>query len=520
MSGRIAELADALVTEGVRAIFGIPGSGLSLDLIAALERRDVPFYATCHEGAAAIMAGAFGRRTRTLGCSISIKGPGLANMLGGVLVNRYEQRPTLSVAEAFGTATPLSRQHKRLDHALAVAPYTKAYAALGDPGATMSALATTARAEIPGPVHLDLDADAAPSSPPPVAGSPPPGEGAWAELERRVTRSERPAVIAGSLATRRPWGARLAALRIPVFTTFAAKGVIDETLRFAAGVFTGDGQALSPEARVLAEADLVVGLGLRNLEVLNARPLPCPVAIFDVVGGPTGDGFEPIARGPARDDADFGRLLDTLGGKAWGEDVVTDATRRVRARLTDNEWLPGALYLALEQALPDVGCFVVDTGYFCTVAEHVWRARSAEAFVASANGRSMGAGWPSAIGVALADRSRPTVCAVGDGGIATYFADLKLAIAERLPVLFLLLSDGRFGSVGGPAAARGVSSRATTVARPSWFKAVEMLGCPAEPVGDVGAFVTALKRWDCAGPLFIEAVFDAALYAGMIDGVR
>jgi len=523
MSERVAQLAHALRAEGVRALFGISGSGLSLELVTVLERQGVPFYATSHEASGAIMAGAFARRSGTLGCAISIKGPGLANMLGGLLVNHYERIPTLSVAEAFGPATATSRMHKRLDHDAATGAFTKAYATLGDPGHTVATLAGIARAEIPGPVHLDLfdekvGVSHVRAAPDPHAAA---GEGKWSELNRLVTRSQRPVVIAGALAGRRSWGARLADLRVPVFTTLAAKGVLDETTPFAAGVFTGDGRALSPEVSILAAADLVVGLGLRNLEVLSARPLPCELAIVDVVAGHTADGFAPACHWCAGGDGSFHDVLDALSGKEWGRERVVGATADVRRHLAGEEWLPGALYRQLEQELPAIGCLVVDTGYFCTVAEHVWRARSAAGFLCSANGRSMGTALPSAIAAALADRAAPTVCVMGDGGAAMYIADLKLAVAEALPVLFLLLSDGRYGSVAHATSVVDASRRATTIARPSWFRAVEALDCPAEQVKDEAAFVAALRRWDWrSGPLFLEAVFDAERYATMLTGVR
>src|SRR5262249_39449426 len=203
--------------------------------------------------------------------------------------------PVLSVAEAFGPSVPASRMHKRLDHETAGRAFTKAYATLGDPRGTVKTLAGVARAEIPGPVHLDLFDEAGGVlheriAPDPAADD---SDRALSELGAQVARSERPVVIAGSLAVRRPWGRRLAPLRVPVFTTLAAKGVLDETTPFAAGVFTGDGRARSPEAIILAEADLVVGLGLRNLEVLSVKPFPCALAVVDVVGGPLADGFAP-----------------------------------------------------------------------------------------------------------------------------------------------------------------------------------------------------------------------------------
>lgn len=524
MNARIVELAGALAEHGVKALFGVPGSGLSLQLITALEQLGVPFYGTAHEGSAAIMAGAFGLRSGSgPGCAVSIRGPGLANMLPGLLANYYEQLPLVSMAEAFGPETPRFQMHKRLDHAAATAVCTKAYATLGSPRSTVTRLVACARREIPGPVHLDLVTQGPPvfvtrdsAEEPGYAGA-----DSWSRVRRVLDRSRRPLVIVGGVATRLGWGMRLAELRIPVLTTLAAKGVVDETLPFAAGVFTGDGKALSPEAQLLAEADLVVGLGLRNLEVLQPGPFTRPLVIADVIGRDLAEGFEPLEFLRMDKGHQVASVLDPLEAKEWGKEIVAESLDRVRRRLTDARWLPGALFAWLERGLPDVGCFVVDTGFFCTVAEHVLRARRAGAFFASANGRFMGTGLPTAIGVALAGRSAPTVCALGDGGVRMYVADVKLAVEERLPILFLLLSDGRYGSIAGTSAARGMSQRAVTIPSPSWSGAVEAMGCPAAQVKEMEEFASVVGRWDSrCGPIFVEAVFDPERYAGMIEGVR
>ncbi|MBK7804395.1 MAG: hypothetical protein IPJ55_17400 [Chloracidobacterium sp.] len=56
--------------------------GASLELLSELERGGCEFEAVGHEGAAALMAGGFGRVTGIPGVSLSIKGPGFANLLG------------------------------------------------------------------------------------------------------------------------------------------------------------------------------------------------------------------------------------------------------------------------------------------------------------------------------------------------------------------------------------------------------------------------------------------------------
>jgi acetolactate synthase I/II/III large subunit len=523
MNERIAQLAEALNRHGVRALFGVPGSGLSWQLISALDAQGVPFWDVSHEAAGAIMAGALGQQTDTVGCSLSIKGPGFANMLAGIVSNQYEQWATLSISEAFGPATPAFRMHKRLDHPGLLSSVTKAYGTLGDPGETVAQLVSAAQEEIPGPVHLDLFAENAAELQRHRTIAPESSDGVaqWDLIRQWVQRARRPVVIAGSLSTRATWSQRLPSLKIPVFTTVAAKGVIDEQTPWAAGIYTGDGKALSPEQQVLPQADLVIGLGLRNLEVLSPRRFSCPLVIVDAASPRTAAGFEPEAVLTTGDETRYEELLDGLADKSWDDNPLPESLTGLRRFFMVDEWLPGAIFGTLEDLLPESSCLVVDTGSFCTVAEHLWRARTTRSFLASANGRSMGTGLPMAIGAALAERTRPTVCALGDGGIKMYPAELKLAIVEALPLLILFLTDGRYGSIAAAASAPNLCLQAITMRQPSWFRAVEAMGCAAASVTSLDALVSHVRQWDWnQGPLFLEATFDPERYAAMTAEIR
>src|SRR6185295_6967163 len=129
----------------------------------------------------------------------------------------------------------------------------------------------------------------------------------------RVAKAERPLVIAGTLAIRAGWSQALSKLTIPVFTTAAAKGLIDESLPHAGGVYTGVGLDLAPERALLPECDLVIGLGLRTNEVLGAG-LKVPSVNFDPLGSRASWGFDFEASGPA----DFDALCQILARRSWG----------------------------------------------------------------------------------------------------------------------------------------------------------------------------------------------------------
>lgn len=517
----IEELAASLRSAGVRAVFGVPGSGPSWQLLTALEQQGAPFHSVAHEGGAAIMAGAYARQSGTLGCSLSIKGPGVANAVPGIVSNAYEHWPALSIAEAYPTGGPAERMHKRLDQRALLAPVVKRFASLGaaDP---VRALAAAAFREMPGPVHLDL----APGPDEPASGA--------AESSRdprggmaAIERAHRPVIIAGSLAVRQKLGSALARLRVPVFTTLAAKGVLDERAPYAAGVFTGDGRSLAPESRILKDADLIVGIGLRNLEILTPAPFAAGLVAVDTIDAtPWLRGLAPSHVLTLPEDAGFDELMALLGAREWGLDLVGDAVSAARAYLTRDETLPGHLFAAMQSALINA-TLVADTGAFCTVAEHVWTAASPDGFVASANGRFMGTSIPMALGAALAARAEslhrraPVVCAMGDGGVRPSFSEIKLAVEEKLPIVFLLISDGRYGSIVAGASKPGLSARAVTFANPSWLRAAESIGCSAARVAGPDDALRALQHWTSAdGPLFLEAHFDPDPYVHMTKDIR
>ena len=511
MSERATQTAAALRATGVEHLFGVTGSGFSLTLIEAFEAAGGTYFAASHEAAAAMMAGASARVRRSIGAALTIKGPGFANAMPGQLSNLYEGWPVISISEAYA-AERAGRAHKLLDQRRASAQFVKAYGSLGDPAGTISDLTAIALEETPGPVHLDVPARDEPHLDRLVAASAP------AHVDTPfggvLTAARRPVVIAGSLAVRRGWASRLAALELPVFTTVAAKGLIDETLPQAAGIYTGDGQEQSVERQMLPSADLVIGIGLRSAEVLTPCPFGVPLLLIDEIDGAAGGFDAPVRSADAIDE-----IWAALANRRWGLDEVAVAHGALKAHLMRDRWLPAGVFMQLQEALP-AARLVSDTGLFCTAAEHIWRSRTPLDMLASANGRFMGTGIPMAIGAAVADRSHPVICAVGDGGLPVGASELRLVIDERLPLLIVFMTDGGYGSVAGPAGFAARSARATAMRSPSWWRLIEAAGIPSCRATDLASFDRALAAWDQSSPRLIEAAFDAPAYARSTAGVR
>ena len=432
----IARLAEEITAHGVTRLFGIPGSGVTLSLIDALEKRGIAFHLTHFEGAGALMAATVGRLSGRAGVSLSIKGPGLSNAVPGIAAAWFEAYPLVHLTEAFPPGSSAAQAHKRIDQASLVAPITKASRFSAKDGPSFTSMAHFACAEEPGPVLFEL----APSAPASAEALP---EVATVREDGTKARellrnAKKPIVIAGALALRAGLGAALAKLNVPVFSTAAAKGIIDERAPNAAGLWTGVGRRL--RARIFAAAS---GRSHHRHRADRARSRSSVRRSRRRIS--PSKRWRRRAPMPLRPPRASGSAMlqprsITSRTRAGASTSCATILDRLQARMEEG-FLPGAVFAAIDHQFQRRVRMVMDTGYFCTIGEHAWRAASADLCLLSGQGRYMGTGLPMAIGAALHDPSVPTVMVAGDGGIAMYLAEAKLAVQHKLPLLIVLMTD-------------------------------------------------------------------------------
>ncbi len=496
-------------------LFGIPGGGASLSLIDALEKLGIPFHLTNFEGSGALMAATVGHLSRRAGVSLSIKGPGLANAIPGLAVAWFENYPLVHVAEAYMPNGPLSQAHKRLDHMSLVRSVTKGARYFGAKGGFTS-LARYALDEAPGPVLMNL----APKEVGTMEGffEPPAAVGELAPALGLIARSKTPIVIAGTACMRAGMGAALVSLPCPVFTTAAAKGLVDETAPNAGGVYTGVGLALTPESVLLPRADLIVGVGLTAKEVLAAKPFGKPYLAVDTIQSPGSEAFAPQVRVGMDGITD---ICEALKSKPlWGFDELRVTLDKLRDRM-GQKFLPASVFDAIAERLGRRVRMVMDTGNFCTIGEHAWLAPDPMLCLLSGQGRYMGAGLPMALGASLFDPVTPTVAVLGDGGIGMYLSEVKLAVRHNLPLLVVLMTDNGFGSIRIRAIKDGLTQKPLTMDGSSWTSVLESLGIPSVRAESLSAVHLALAKWEASkGPAFLEIPFKPEDYDEMVKDIR
>jgi acetolactate synthase-1/2/3 large subunit len=513
------DIALALAGGGVERVFAVPGGGSSLDLLDALDRTGTEVVTPHHESAAIVMAAVAHRVTGHVGAATTIKGPGVANSLPGVACARLERWPVVSFSEAFPPGADSALVHKRIDHGRLIGGAAKAHGICAG-GDDVAAAIELAVEDEPGPVMLDLLPGTVVSER--RLGDPAQGGADSTHdaetVHRLVASAERPLVIVGTLGFRHPVREQLEALQVPVMTTAAAKGVVDELGSMAAGVYTGVGLDLAPERHLLVEADLVIGFGLRSNELLKSTVHGVPTVLVDDHAGELSPGIDATATAAA---AEFGRVLEALGSVSWGEDLVASLLERVESDLGSLGFTPATALPEVQRLLGPACRLVVDTGDFCTVAEHLWRSSRTSGYLGTGQSRYMGMGIPMAIGAGLADPTIPTVLAVGDGGIGPHFGEFSLAVQRQLPLLVIFLTDGGMSSIIGRALATGKTMKFLERPDEQWAAAAGGLGFESMTATDSASLSDAVETWmPASGPRFIACPFSPNAYRSMSTTLR
>jgi acetolactate synthase I/II/III large subunit len=515
-------LAANIASSGVKYAFGITGGGASIKLIKYLQQEGVVYYPVGHEGAGAFMAGACCRDGHVVAVSIAIKGPGFVNLIPGILSNSYEGRPAITLSEYYSGDIPLYRMHKRIDHSSLTRTLTKIYTEINGREDQIKQLISICEEEPIGPAHIDF--------------GPAPSEKAKFKVHKEIDhktvdqarinhaieyieKSKKPVLVLGS------WACRLCninfdKLEVPVVTTAAGKGCFNEFSDYSGGVMTGEITLLSPETQIIKNSDLIITIGLRNHEVIKADLQTTTLIMIDNVDFGMQDGFlATLSLVGNNVELSIPLIINKLEEKCWGKEMISRYKSEVSSALALTDWLPAKVFQLLQKHLSQDAILVLDTGFFCTVGETVWKARSSNNFCSSSVGRFMGSAIPTSIGVSISSKDNPVLCVMGDGGISPYVGEILLAVKEQLQILFVFMTDGLYGSISAFSSNDMETMRAVDIGVDSWCDTVRGMGCKSLQVNNEAELINTLQDWK-KYPLFLELPFEPKSYAEIAIKLR
>lgn len=483
---------------GVEYVFGVPGAGIEpfYDALARSAKHGGPRAVTArHESGAAFMADGYARETGKLGVCVSTSGPGATNMITGVAGAMENNVPLLAISgqTALSSFGRRGVQESSCTGINVVGMYrhcTHYDSLISHPNQSEHKLASAVMkaGQARGPVHLSIPVDVqrarlAPAEQAynlvrafnrPVAVD----EYAREELEHLLEEAKNPVFVIGSgcLASARTIVKLAECLGAPYVVTSDSKGFINPHHPLYRGVLGFAGHTTAWEALEGEERDLIVVVGsalgeapsagwsrsllnhrLVHVDQIEHNFLQSPMAQLHVRGDlltlflglvehfaerRTHMVYEPvqIKHEPVTGGSDGGvsppqllRLLsevapssvrvfaDSGNSFAWAIHCL-----EVQDRREQREPLPGT------RVSPDF---------------HERRGRPRSWLNVNTEFGAMGWAIGSAVGSAMADPRSPVVCLTGDGSYLMNGQEITVAIAEQLPVVFIVLNDSALGMV-------------------------------------------------------------------------
>ena len=93
-------------------------------------------------------------------------------------------------------------------------------------------------------------------------------------------------------------------------------------------------------------------------------------------------------------------------------------------------------------------------------------------------------GWAigASIGAALADRRGPVVCLTGDGSYLMSGQEITVAVAQHLPVVFIILNDSALGMVMHGQRVGGAEQEGFEIPQVNFALLAQALGVPSHIV--------------------------------------
>ena len=527
-------LADELYGRGTRLAFGVPGGGVSLDLLSAAQNAGMRTVIAAREDAAAMMGGVAGRLSGAPGLAFSTKGPGLASATNGLASALLDRMPLLFVTEGFDAAELEYLSHQVFDQKGLVEGLfgeisggkARTSAPRADEVAPVLDAMTTApmgpAVLLADPAPMTAPVDVPPSGPKPSAADADPD--AIQRARELIAGARRPVIVAGLEAADAAAAAGVrdlaAALGAPALVTYMAKGVVPDSDPGFAGIFTGG----AIERATVDTADLIVLAGLDPVELIR-KPWPYCAPVLDLCACTHAPHYVTPA---VRVDGDLAETLRKLADTPTSSDWSAVEIARFREAFHSDMGMPGGDALSPETVVREVGqAFeftpraAIDAGAHMFSACAFWKAASPLDLLISNGLASMGFALPAALAAALHDPGRGAVALTGDGGLMMCLGELKTAAAAGVDLTVVVFNDARLSLIDIKREQRQMRDLGLSWDAPDFARIADGFGFTvwtAQTREEMRSAASAAAAG--SGPRLIDARVDASGYLQQLRALR
>jgi acetolactate synthase-1/2/3 large subunit len=528
--GRI--LADALVAQGVKIAFGVPGESYLPVLDGLHERRDELAFIVCRqEGGASYMAEAYGKLTGEPGILFVTRGPGASNGAVGVHTGLQDSTPMVVFIGQVPNEFAEREAFQEIDYRRMYGQMAKWVAQIDRVERIpeyVSHAFHTACAGRPGPVVLALPEDTlfGQAAVADVARHhtvrPAPSTTDMEQARQLLDGAQRPFVLLGGGGWNRDTCLRLQrwieANGLAVGTSFRCQDLFDNrSAHYAGDVGIGINPRLAERVK---QADVLLVIGARLGEIttgaysLLEAPSPRQALIHVHAGAEElGRVYRPalaINSGYPQFVAALEKL--TFDKPAWRAD--TQALRASYLEWTTPRRMPGELQYGelihwLSDRLPEDAIVAGGAGNFAGWLHRHFRYKGFRTQLGPANG-SMGYGFPAGLAAKLAHPQRAVLAVCGDGDYLMTGQELATAVQYGAAFVTLVVNNGLYGTIRMhqereyPGRVYGTDLR-----NPDFAAYARAFGAHGETVTRTAEFAPAFERaWSSGKPALIELQID------------
>lgn len=454
-------VTQSLINHDVDIVFGIPGAKID----RLFERFDHPqagqktpkLLVARHEQNAAFMAQAFSRITGKTGVVVATSGPGVGNLVTGLMTASAENDAVLAIGGQVPRKDLNRLTHQSTDSAALFKSITNYSAEIQDAN-NISEIIANAFAAANGPkkgaafVSLPQDVDDAPVTcdalpEVPAAQQGPASLADLKWLADQIKNAELPVLLVGARgsddATVEALHSLLGDTKLPVVETFQGAGVIsrdleEETYFGRIGLFrnqTGD--------KLLSKSDLVITVGYDAIEYEPRnwnKENTLNIVALDTVAVEIDNNYVPKRQLVGDLAQSLNLLAEDIKGyeiPAAGQAVLKEMKADLKAAseptytpAQENLNHPLDVVEAIQAHVTDDMTVSTDIG-----SHYIWMARHFKSYVARhfliSNGmQTLGVGLPWAMTAAMVRPNVKSVSVSGDGGF--FFSAMELETAVRL----------------------------------------------------------------------------------------
>lgn len=545
-------LVEMFKAQGIKYVFGLGDTFINMyaDQIDGIEAINLR-----HESSTPFMAMAYSRLTGKVGVCSGAPGPGVANLIPGVLEAYSGSIPLVIPCLSASRQTKGRGEFQEADQVKMMEPVTKWAAQI--PSAEripwfLKEAFKIAQSGRPGPVYLDIPADVAGDGPlsnddkyaidypeeftkiqpfrPVAAGA------KIKDAKNMIINAEKPVIIAGNGAILsrafKEFATLIERANISFLTTPGGRGIYPEDTDLALGL---SGRYRSePGRKYYQMSDLVIIIGSSNEAFQTGwwehLPDNADIIQFDInltLPGRAGQAWEPDLFLPGDiksnlkelnrlfTESEINHKFSQRRTKIINE-LKTEYFQRVKVDIeTDSEKLRAreVIFKAC-QVFNDNTILVNENGGQDTwsYSYPYYQVKSILGNIPVAEQTCMGMGVVGAIGAKLTQPDRQVLAICGDGAFQMYLQEMATACQYNLGLTWLVLNNNGLGWIRSKQQNAGAATETTDFkSQPDLTKVAQAYGCYAKTIKKSQDIIPALKSAISANKSKIPAVLNCEI---------